>query len=133
MKYIKLYEAYKFDGSDMPFLNRDLISDLKDLCLDQLDNNYSLVINFFIIDKPNPIAYAIINHYKEGYNWYVRFSSPFINSDNYKIKYRWRLKKDRVAPHFFGQSSDIYDKESICEIDYRIRAMYPDEDIDILM
>lgn len=130
MNYIKAYKLFEGSGDDMKFLNREMIANLKDLCIEEFDNHNSLFIQFFNGNNPRPIAYAFINHNIDDYVWYNNNMRCLKMDYTSKIYYQWRIMKEQfdIDNWFHRPTNSIYTTD-ISEIDDRIKSMYPDEDI----
>lgn len=131
MKYLESYKIFENNGDDMLFLNRDMIADLKDLCIDFIDKKLPLIIYFYskeLYYRRSYIGCVTINHEMNNYLWNNNIrSKDKIKFNKENIKYVWGIG----IPNSIKISSinQYINKDDISEVDYRIKAMYPDEDI----
>ena len=124
MKYIKLYENIKTDFFKS-MINYDVIADLKELCMEDIDDNYTLVIIIYSGGRiANGTVYNVqymgeitINHAGEKESFSVNtYSTEELKR---KIHYSFYLRKSV----FLRQM--VY-KKDIGDILNSIKSMYPD-------
>ena len=142
MKYLKLFEAYDNDKDNdkiesiKTMINYEFIADLKELCMDLLDDGYTLTIDFRIVqvsmnDSPvfttslgTKFTYSAgeveIDHKNEEYHWHNLSYFHIKQKPNSSVHYTFYLSHKNGAQQTtcrFSESDDI---------SLSIKSMYPE-------
>ena len=111
MKKIMNYKL--FESVEDVDINEKMIRDLKELCMDLLDEGYTLSIDLYLPSVPLYIGCIQINHDDEKYSIKRKPTFP------QKISYSFYLWSDE----------DVLYRDVVGELGKSICNMYPEEDI----
>ena len=126
MNYIKLFESFACENKKIALfksmINYDAIADLKELCIDDLDKDYTLTIGL-ILAGPNLSYYQPgqymgqikINHAREEEN----LSNLYL----YTMKELKRYEKGEIIYNIYISNGNVKKYDDILD---SIKSMYPD-------
>lgn len=104
------------------FINHNMIEDLKDLSMELLDINYTLHIMIWY-NKNKPLGEIYLNHSESYYNPII------LNVHNKPMN----IHRIGYSFDFMLEHNYLDNKEMVGEILYRIKNMYPNEDISTII
>ena len=123
MNYIKLFESFACENKKIALfksmINYDAIADLKELCIDDLDKDYTLTIGLILATDGRPGKYMgqiKINHAREE----EHLSNLYL----YTMKELKRYEKGEIIYNIYI-SNGIYVKKCDDILD-SMKSMYPD-------